>query len=112
MANKIIRVGEMAQVSIGGFKDALGNPTTVESVISVTVSDPTKAEILMVDDEPFVAPLLTGNPVGDGQTVTVKCDVRFGPEVKEVDFVSDPFDVPAMEAATGVVTIGDVVPRE
>lgn len=108
---KQIRVGEMAQVSIGDFKDALGNPTTVESVIAVIVSDPTKCEILMVDDEPFVAPLMSGNPVGTGLTVNVECDVRFGEEVKSVVFTSEPFDVPPMEAVTGVVTIGDPVAR-
>lgn len=111
MANKVISVGQMAQVSIGDFKDALGNPTTVESVLSLAVSDPTKVEILMVDDEPFVAPLMSGNPVGADLTVSVKCDVRFGAEVKEVEFVSEPFDVPALEAVSATVTLGEALPR-
>jgi hypothetical protein len=105
-----IPVGYMAPVSIGNFKDAAGNPTTIDSVISTVVSDPSKAEILDIGGEQYVAPRLDGNAVGDNQQVIITCDVRFGPDVREVSFIGT-FDVPAGEAATADVTLGEILTR-
>lgn len=109
MATKI-PVGFMAPVSIGNFRDAAGNPTDIDAIISVTVGDPAKAEIIDVGGQLYVAPRLDGNAVGDGQQVIFKCDVRVGPEVVERDFIGE-FDVPTGDAAVAVVTVGEAVPR-
>lgn len=109
MAVKVPK-GYMAPVTISNFRDADGNPTSVDAVTAVTVSDPTKSEIIDVGGVPHVAPLMTGNPVGDGQQVIVTCDVRLGPDVREVNFIGT-FDVPPGEAALADVTVGEVVPR-
>ena len=109
MATKIPQ-GFMAPVTIGNFRDSAGNPTVIDSVVSVTVSDASKAEILDVDGVPHVAPLLTGNPIGDGQQVIVLCDVRLGAEVREVQFIAT-FDVPAGEAVAADVSLGGIVAR-
>jgi hypothetical protein len=109
MAVKIPQ-GFMAPVTIGNFTDANGNPTTVDAVISTVVSDPTKAEILDVGGVQYVAPLATGNVAGDNQQVIVTCDVRFGPEVREVSFIAT-FDIPPGEAASAEVSLGAIEPR-
>jgi len=109
MATKV-PVGFMAPVLLTNFRDLTGNPTTIDRVISTTVSDDSKAEIIEWDGVPHVAPLFNGNAVGDGQQVITRCDVRLGDEVVERDFIGT-FDVPAGDATTATVTLGDIVPR-
>jgi hypothetical protein len=109
MAIKIPQ-GFMAKCTIGNFRDAAGHATVIDAVTSITVSDPTKCEILTIGADTFVAPLMTGDPIGDGQQVLFAVDVRVGPDVNEVVFMAE-FDVPAGEAALADAAIGEVVAR-
>lgn len=102
--------GSKCPIGISNFRDIDGNVVPIDAITSVTVSDPSKSEILDEGGQLFVAPLLTGNPAGDGQQVIYDVDVRVGAGVVSKLFIGT-FDVPAGEAVTADVTLGAVVPR-
>lgn len=109
MATKIPE-GFVAPISIGNFRDAAGNAAVIDTITSVTVSDPSKVEIIDIGGVQHVGPIVGAGAVADGYQVVFDVDVRVGPEVKSVLFIGT-FDVPAGEAAAADVTIGGVVPR-
>lgn len=103
---KQIPVGYKAPISIGGYKDAQGNPTTVDAVTNVTVSDPEKAAISSDGNGNLSVEAIAA---GQGLQVIFTVDVRLGPDVREVTFYGE-FDIPAGEAATATVDFGEPVP--
>ena len=100
-----IPVGFKALITLSDFRDAQGNPTSVDAITGYSVSNPATATIQAVGPDTFV--VATG--VGDAQQVLVDVDVRLGPDVRNVQFIGT-FDVPAGEAATATVTLGEIIP--
>jgi hypothetical protein len=93
-------------VDPASFKDALGNPTSVESVLSVDVSDPALAEVTASEDKMSGSVKIIG--VGSVQ-LQVAVDVRFGDEVKPLTLTADIQGTPG-EAVSGSLSLGDAVP--
>lgn len=94
-------------IIIGNFTDANGAPTTIDTVTAVNSSNEASVTIQDIGGEKFAV----GIAAGTGVQISVVCDVRLGPDVREVTFIANELiDVPAGEAAFADVTLGDVTP--
>lgn len=104
---KLVPVGfKVGPISVGNFTDAAGNATVIDAVTSTNSSNPAAVAIQDIGGQMFAV----GVAVGDAQ-ISVVCDVRLGPDVREVTFIADEtVSVPAGEAAFASVTLGDVTP--
>lgn len=102
----LVPVGfKIGPITVGNFTDAGGNPTVIDAVTSTTSSNPA-VEIQDIGGEMFAVAV----SIGSAQ-ISVVCDVRLGPDVREVTFIADEaVDVPAGEAAFASVALGAVTP--
>jgi hypothetical protein len=100
-----IHVGKAVDFNITDFRDAGGNPTTVD-----TTTQPARVEItggLTVENpsaDGLSGSLRAGGAPGTAQ-VTVFVDVREGEEIKELPVTAD-FEIVAGEASTATFNTG------